>query len=305
MSDVWTFGETMISLRAASILSSGGTWTTHVAGAESNVAIGLSRLAHSVTWCSRVGDDAFGRLILRELAAEGVTVDCEVDASAPTGFMFLRPTSFGSEVEYQRTGSAAAAMTARVTESLTRAHPSLVTISGITPALGPSTTAATLRAAQTAQDLGAKVVLDVNYRSKLWSRSRAADFLKEIARHVDVLIGSPDEVDLLAASCGRALEHGPSEVVVKLGAAGAELHTAEGMLTGPTRAVDAVDPVGAGDAFTAGYVSAMLDELGPADRLRRANAMGAAAVSHVGDFEGLPTRTDLLAWEGSQQDVTR
>lgn len=196
-------------------------------------------------------------------------------------------------------------MTARVTESLTRAHPSLVTISGITPALGPSTTAATLRAAQTAQDLGAKVVLDVNYRSKLWSRSRAADFLKEIARHVDVLIGSPDEVDLLAASCGRALEHGPSEVVVKLGAAGAELHTAEGMLTGPTRAVDAVDPVGAGDAFTAGYVSAMLDELGPADRLRRANAMGAAAVSHVGDFEGLPTRTDLLAWEGSQQDVTR
>ena len=69
--DVLTFGESMVSFRSDGPLTQGGRQTVRLAGAESNVAIGLARLGHAVAWAGRVGDDSFGRLVLRQLRAEG------------------------------------------------------------------------------------------------------------------------------------------------------------------------------------------------------------------------------------------
>lgn len=313
MTEVWTFGETMVSLRAASAVGPGVEWTTHVAGAESNVAIGLARLGHSVTWCSRVGDDSFGRLVEREIRAEGVAVDLDVDPGRPTGFMFLAPTSFGAEVDYHRAGSAASALDAGVESSLRAASPTVVVLSGITPALGSGPAEATPAAARAARDVGATVVFDVNHRSRLWSGDAAREFLGRIVPLVDVVVGSPEELELIGPDAADAtarwaaiLSLGPTQVVVKLGAEGAQVHTVDGVTEGPTTPVAVVDPVGAGDAFTAGYVSALLDGLGAADALRRANLMGAAAVRHRGDYEGLPRRAELLAAvDATPSDVSR
>lgn len=71
--DVLTLGEMMVALRADGSLRVGGNLTLRLAGAESNVAIGLARLGHAVAWAGRVGADPFGDLILRELRAEGST----------------------------------------------------------------------------------------------------------------------------------------------------------------------------------------------------------------------------------------
>lgn len=306
MSEVWTFGETMVSLRASSTVGPGTGWTTHVAGAESNVAIGLARLGHSVTWCSRLGDDNFGHLVLRELRAEGISVDCELDPRRPTGFMFLSPTSFGAAVDYHREGSAASALTSDVTASLEAAQPQLVVISGITPALGTGPAAAAFRVAETARGMGATVVLDVNFRARLWSRAEAAALLGKLVRSVDVVVGSQDELELITSTPEQLLTLGPSQIVLKLGAEGARLHTIEAVTPGPTTPVTVQDPVGAGDAFTAGYISALLEGLSPEARLRRANLMGSAAVRHWGDYEGLPRRPDLHSAESmNPSDVTR
>jgi hypothetical protein len=43
-------------------------------GAESNCAIGLARLGHSVCWVSRLGRDPFGSRVLKTLRGEGVDV---------------------------------------------------------------------------------------------------------------------------------------------------------------------------------------------------------------------------------------
>ena len=306
MIDVWTCGETMVSLRADSPVGPATSWTTHVAGAESNVAIGLSRLGHRVGWYSRVGDDAFGRLVVRELRAEGVEAQVEVDPDRPTGFMFLSPTGVGAEVEYHRAGSAASALAGGAAEALRRARPRMVVVSGITAALGAAPAAALAEVIGVAAEVGAAVVLDVNHRARLWSRDKAAETLGALLGGVEVLIGSPDELDLWGTSPEELLEAGPREVVVKLGSAGARLISRDGAVEGPTTPVPVVDPVGAGDAFCAGYVSAMLDELGPAERLRRSNLMGAAAVGHRGDWEGLPRRATLLVAESADgADVTR
>ena len=54
-----------------------------------------------------------------------------------------------------------------------------------------------------------------------------------------------------------------------------------------------LDPVGAGDAFVAGYLAERLAGADPGRRLGLAIAAGAFAVTVPGDCEGLPTRADL------------
>lgn len=306
-SQVWTMGESMMSLRASSPLNGTTTWTTHVAGAESNVAIGLSRLGHSVAWASRVGADGYGRLVLRQVRGEGVDVSgVVVDPDYPTGFMLLVPQGFGAAVDYHRAGSAASVLDDSMVALLEAANPELVVLSGITPALGDGPAQATLACARRARELGVRVIFDVNHRRRLWSDDAASNFLTSVVDTVDVVIGSPDELALLGPSMSEVFGHGVSEVVVKLGAAGARLHVPDGVLNGPTQAQTVVDPVGAGDAFTAGYVSGLLEGLAPQQRLRRANLMGGAAVTHSGDWEGLPFRAELLAREqASGPDVRR
>lgn len=97
----------------------------------------------------------------------------------------------------------------------------------------------------------------------------------------------------MAAQARLLLDQGVGEVVVKLGAEGATAFTHGGSLHRPAKPVRAVDAVGAGDAFVAGYLSALLDGEGPAGRLERAVTTGAFAVASPGDWEGAPTRAEL------------
>ena len=149
--------------------------------------------------------------------------------------------------------------------------------------------------------------LDVNYRAKLWSRDEARAALAPIVRHASIVVASDDELDLVAPGTDvaagsaeaevlmakRLLEHGVREVVVKRGAAGAGVHTAGGRWEVPAVPVTSIDTVGAGDAFTAGYLSALLDGDDVAGRLRRGALTGAFAVSTAGDWEGLPRTAEL------------
>ncbi|WP_262371549.1 carbohydrate kinase family protein, partial [Streptomyces sp. WAC01526] len=102
-----------------------------------------------------------------------------------------------------------------------------------------------------------------------------------------------DPAATVAAQARLLLDHGVGEVVVKLGAEGATAFTHGGSLHQPAKPVRAVDAVGAGDAFVAGYLSALLDGEGPAGRLERAVTTGAFAVASPGDWEGAPTRAEL------------
>jgi 2-dehydro-3-deoxygluconokinase len=89
---------------------------------------------------------------------------------------------------------------------------------------------------------------------------------------------------------------GPREVVLKRGGEGS-LALVEGrVISQPALPVEEVDPVGAGDAFDAGYLAGHLWGLAPEERLRMANAMGALCVATLGDYEGLPDKEELWAF---------
>ncbi|MGW6273317.1 sugar kinase [Streptomyces sp. NPDC055060] len=307
--DVLTLGESMVALRGSGPLKLGGSMDVSIAGAESNVAIGLARLGHAARWAGAVGEDEAGELVLRTLRAEGVDVSGATrDPDAPTGLILFEPRlPEVTRVHYYRAGSAGSRLTAAAVESAfatTPDAPRVLHLTGITPALGPSALAACRRALELAREHGTTVCLDVNFRSRLWTEAESAAVMRSWIPYVDVLIASDDELPLCvtettapggtaAALAKGLLAQGVREVVVKLGADGATAYGTDGELHAPARPVHAVDAVGAGDAFVAGYLSALLDGEDVAGRLDRAVTTGAFAVASHGDWEGAPTRSEL------------
>ncbi len=317
--DLLTFGESMVSLRSAGPLSAGGSLGMHVAGAESNVAVGVARLGHSVTWVGVVGADPHGEYIVRQLRAEGIGLRHRVDAGRSTGVMFLEQrTADVTRAFYYRAGSAGSTLGREDLDRALSAGARILHLTGITAALSPDARKAVEYAAERAAAEGMEVSLDVNYRSKLWSREEARAVLTLLARHASIVIASDDELGLVAdvradsagadsetAVAAELLGRGVREVVVKRGAAGAGVHTAEGRWEAPAVPVTSIDTVGAGDAFTAGYLSALLDGADVAGRLHRGALAGAFAVSTAGDWEGLPARTELALLGATPSGTTQ
>jgi 2-dehydro-3-deoxygluconokinase len=318
MTDLLTLGETMVSVRTARPMRLGGDAHLSIAGSESNVAIGVARLGHDVVWLSAVGNDEPGRLIQRTLRAENVRPRLRFADDAFTGFIaFDQPSHDITRVSYHRRGSAASTLTPEETTAAVEAlTPTLLHVTGITPALSESARAATLAAVRAAST--AQVSLDVNYRARLWSRPEAAEALRELLPHVHTVFASDDELDLLtdAPDPIADLLAGPSvtTVIVTAGAKGAWSHTTSPAETPSTEVhtihrpalpVTVVDSIGAGDAFVSGYLSATLDGLSPEARLDRATTSGAFCVTAYGDWESLPTRDDLTLLTHTQGTALR
>ena len=85
------------------------------------------------------------------------------------------------------------------------------------------------------------------------------------------------------------------EVVVKLGAGGAQAWTADGQTADPASFVNPIDTVGAGDGFAAGYLDAFLAGGGLQERVDQAAAVGALVTTRRGDLAAMPQREEVDA----------
>ncbi len=310
-----TLGETMASFAATGIgpLKHQPTMHLHVGGAESNVAISVSRLGGHATWIGRVGDDELGDLVLTALRGEAVDVRHAVrDPGAPTGLMVKsRRTSTVGRVAYYRKGSAGSRLEPADLPADTLRAAGVLHVTGITPALSPSARAATFAAVEEARAAGVPVSLDVNHRAALWSADEAGQVLADLVTRVDVLFAGDDEAGLLGATgepeaiVKGLAALGPAQVVLKLGARGALAAVDGELVQVPAFPVVVVDSVGAGDAFVGGYLAELLLGADPLTRLRTAAACGAFAVTVPGDWEGLPSRRDLQLLSTPEGTVVR
>jgi 2-dehydro-3-deoxygluconokinase len=313
--DVLALGETMVLLLAQQPgpLREASTFSRHIAGAESNVCVGVCRLGGSAAFISRVGDDEFGRVIVSRLRGEGVDVSqVRVDADAPTGVIIREQRHYGPlDVLYYRRGSAASRLSPADLDPDVIARARYVLLSGITPALSDSCRETVFAAAELARSKGSTVVLDPNIRSKLWSAEQARSTLRDLLRLTDIVLPGADEAELLTGEADprRAaqalLQLGPRLVVVKLGALGALALDADGETEAAGVSIPrVVDPVGAGDAFAAGFLIGQLQRLSLEDSLALANRCGAHAMTVPADQEGLP-RWDEVAGPAWSSDVRR
>jgi 2-dehydro-3-deoxygluconokinase len=161
-----------------------------------------------------------------------------------------------------------------------------------------------------AREAGLTISFDVNMRRTLWSEQEAGPELRWLAGQADIVFcGLADGPVLVGEVCSaaelasRVAALGPPDVLVTRGAAGAYYLAAGRPVERPARSMTVVDPVGAGDAFAAGFLAAYLEGADPARRLERAQLSGALVVGVEGDWEGLPTRRELDAW--TDDDVRR
>lgn len=300
---VLTIGETLalLAAREAGPLRHAHELRVGVGGAESNVAIGVRRLGFEAAWIGRVGDDELGELVLRTLRAEGVDVSGAItDAAAATSLMIKeRRTSTTSRVTYYRDGGPGSRLRPDDVPAGAVAAASALHVTGITLALSESARAAIHAAARTARDAGVAVSLDVNYRAALWPAAEARAAIEALLPLVDHCFVGHEEARALGfegapdAVARELSRRGPGVTVVKLGERGAVAVAGGTVHEVAAVEVPALDPVGAGDAFAAGYLADLLAGRPVPERLRTAAACGAFAVTAHGDWEALPSRHDL------------
>ncbi|WP_436387806.1 sugar kinase [Amycolatopsis sp. MEPSY49] len=264
-------------------------WLRTIGGAESNVACNLPTLGVRSGWVSAVGDDPFGRAMLREVASHGVDVSaCVVDPTRPTGLYVKESGAGGSPVRYYRAGSAASAMDPSLLDRLDLDGVRVLHLSGITPALSESCLA--LVRALLEMPRGDRLIsFDVNLRPALWT-GRDPRLLAELAGQADIVLTGDDEAQHVWGTGDpaelRALLPRPRTLVVKHGERGATLVEGEPLFA-PALSVDVVEPVGAGDAFAAGFLAATLRGAEPLARLRQGH-LQAAVTLLTHDDVGVP-----------------
>lgn len=306
-SGIVTIGETMALFRSTSLggIDLVSDFRLGIGGAESNVAIGLARLGAPVTWLGRVGEDSLGRRITRELMAEGVDARAIVDGAATTGLMIKeRRTSDATRVLYYRAGSAGSRLAPADIAGVAIAEAALLHVTGITPALSASASAAVDAAVDAAVAAGVPVSFDVNHRDALWTGRDASAAYRRLAARATIVFAGEDEARLLVSDAdgtggwplalARAIaELGPREVVIKRGERGAIALVDSVPFERDAIRIRAVDTVGAGDAFVAGYLAERLAGLPVPQRLDTAVRTGAFACLNHGDWEGYPRRDEL------------
>jgi 2-dehydro-3-deoxygluconokinase len=280
--DIITFGEAMVRLAPPHFrrLEQTDTLDLEIGGAELNTAAGLVRLGHSVSWISRLTDNALGRLIANRAREIGVHVDDVLFTPHDrVGVYFLE---FGaaprpSGIIYDRADSAMA-----------KIQPGMLSwqriftgakwfyITGITAALSASSAEAALEALRCAKQMGLSTCLDPNYRAKLWTVEQAASWLAKAVEYVDVLITNPEDVERFFGISGGDIESTSVEAVRRHNLKAIALtlrqtHSVwrngwtaiacekEKVLTTRSYEVEIVDRLGAGDAFASGLIHGLME----------------------------------------------
>jgi 2-dehydro-3-deoxygluconokinase len=297
--DLVALGETMVALAppGGGSLRTAGRWLADHAGAESNTCVGLARLGLHVAWVSSLGMDAPGDRILDALRSERVDVTwVRRDRDRPTGLMLKEP---GTRVQYYRSGSAAGAMGPDILEGVPVSAARAVFVSGVTALIGAAPHAAGLSLLDSSRGLR---IVDPNLRHGLWGSDRRGALVRPFIERCDLLLAGADEIREICSGAGEeharsassaealarlAARLGPREVVVRaetiVGVLAVDAWTALEI-----RRESAVDPIGAGDAFNAGYIASRLRG-GTIDAALRAGMLcGAAVTTSVSDTAGFP-----------------
>lgn len=304
MKRVITIGESMASLSPQNreLISYGASFDMRIAGAESNTAIGLQKLGHTTIFLTRLGDDPLGQFILRMIRAEGVDVShIRIDPEHPTGIMIKEPLpGQTTAVYYYRSDSAASFMApADIPEEIFDKD-DILHFSGITPILSQSCRDTIFAALKVAKSRGCTVSFDPNIRRKLWKMRNHGPLMRTLAAKCDYLLIGREEAEVLygttdidqirsgvfTGSCVKFL-------AVKDGAQGAWVCDREQVIFIPPAKCRCVDPVGAGDAFNAGFLSGILEGRTLKECGTIAAIAGAKATESHGDIESLPSRRDL------------
>lgn len=309
---VFTIGDALITLNPFKTgkLRNNTGFEQSVGGAELNFAIGCARLGLNATWMSRLGNDEFGKYILKKVRGENVQTNyVEFVDGYPTSLNFKQINDDGSgSTFYYRYQSPILTLTPEhITPELFDGV-DLVHLTGVFLAVANHNLAVALKICDVAKAKNIPISFDPNIRLKLWTIEEARSAYVQIFPYIDVFLTGLDEFKLITQSTNIevfAKHYDIKQVVIKDGANGSKAYVDGDWFEMPPYKVKAVDTVGAGDGFDAGYIYSYLHGKSVKESLDFANAIGAMVVSVKGDNEGLPELEDVEVFLGRKKVIER
>lgn len=269
----------------------------HIGGNAANTATSLAKLGMSVALIGKVGDDAFGAYLRGAFAAQGVDVcGLATDKVAPTAATIVTVHS-DAERSFLHVPGANATFTADDVDWAVAEGSKILHIAG--PQLMTAFEGEGMAAvAAEGQRRGLLTTLDtvMNPRSLGWAG------IESTLPYLDWAIPSLEEAAQLTgerdpiAQVKKLKAHGAKNVAIKLGAEGCYISPADApAFSVPAIPVNAIDSLGAGDAWSAGFVTGLLQEWPLEKTARFANAVGACCVQHLGATTGVLHMKDTLS----------
>lgn len=316
MLDVITIGDGMIAMcpeKKGPIMFS-NTFERKVGGAELNVAIGCSRLGLNAGWISRLGNDDFGKYILKTVRGEGVDVSQVEQVDGYNTSVYFREVlaDGASRSFYYRSNSPTETLNIKDINEEFFKNSKVLHITGVLPSINEHNRKVILEAVEIAKKHNLTISFDPNIRLKMWTKEEAKNFINKVLPNVDILLVGDEEIEVLLGhnDISNAIkefhDYGIKTVVIKRGAKGAIASDGNN-----TYEVDAIKPralidtVGAGDGFAAGFLRAIIKGETLEEAVRFANAVGSIVVGIEGDNEGLPYYEDVLVHMGLAKKVER
>ena len=280
-------------------------FTSALGGSSANIAAGIARQGGRAALLTRVSDDAVGRFCLGQLDAYGVdrSLVAVEGGEARNSLSVVDTNGAATQAVIYRLGAADLAMTEEDAARPDYAAFDALIATGTVLTAEPSR-GATFAAFEHARAAGLPAIFDIDHRPYSWpSAEDASRAYARAAALSDIVIGNDVEFALLAGDPERGLDaardliaRGAWIVVHKMGAEGAVTLTAEGETRTGVFPTKALKPTGAGDAFMAGFVTALAYGAPVAEAVWRGSATAAIVVSRVGCAPACPTREELDAF---------
>ncbi len=299
--DVVLLGETMLRLTPDGVmrLEQAENLQVHVGGSESNTAVGLARLGKRVAWLSRLTDNHLGRRIERTIASHGVdTTNIVWTSEDRVGLYFLETGSppRNSQIIYDRQHSAYSRFCASdLPANFFVANGSKwLHVSGISLWLGETTRELIADSVKQARLAGWQISFDVNPRTLLCTANHAHTYCNSLFETADlVFLPRRDAIQIWSLDSATSDEELISRLVrMRNGKPTVMTLGTRGAIAGDQtqcviQSIDPVEPVGrlgGGDAFSAGFLAAWLEQCDLKRSLMWATATARLKYSISGDL---------------------
>lgn len=325
------FGVDFYAQQIGARLEDVTSFAKYLGGSSANTAFGCARLGLAAALVSRIGNDANGRFLVETIAKEGCDVShVGVDPSRLTAAVVLGIKDKDTfPLIFMRENCADMAIDEHDVEEPFIASARALLITGThlsTEYINRISNLALDRAR--ANDV--RTVLDIDYRPVLWGLTARGDgetryipsdgvtaHLQKVLPKFDLVIGTIEEFNIaggstdIMASLRAVRAVTPATLVVKRGPMGCAVidgaipTTLDAAFNGEGVTVEVLNVLGAGDAFSAGFLSGWVRGEDYDACARYANACGALVVSRHACAPSMPTRVELDYFLAHAKDITR
>ena len=301
--DVLSVGRVSVDLYAKEAYAgfdSQQSFTKSIGGSPTNVAVACARLGLDAALATNVGDDAFGQYVIQKLGQFGVDtsfVGTVENTQTPLAFAALTPPETPTVVFYRTAAPDTQLRLDSVPEPVIT-QTKILWISQTS--LSQGTTAQTCLSWMAMREAGSHTILDLDYRAKFWASKQDARAMATSAiAMASIVVGNLEECEVALGTttameaADALLAAGVKLAIIKLGAEGVLMKSAQQMIVIPPHPVEVVCGLGSGDAFGAAVCYGLINDWDLEKIGTFANASGALVATRLTCADAMPTVSEL------------